>query len=786
MRNALYQFKKKSQQEEKIVSIITSLVKRRQFLLGAVGSTCALTCRKLAAFAVANGAGATGNSVRAELEAQTASAAAATAAINKCPHLLSPLRIRNVMLKNRIMHTVSPPHAMQGPENYPTDVYRNHYSNMAKNAAIVSVNEAWGSYPMRYSGTSGTDHMSDHIWEDIPPVHNYLNRMLDDIHIEGALVAYVGEPGGGTTPRSSAQGAAGGQGGAPGGAGGPGGGAPQGAAGGQSGASHPAVMNADGSYSGEEGIHGAGNMSARRATGGAGGPGGPGGQRQDTRTVQEIVTEAKNLEARGYDVYQLSSTNREAVEAVRNSTSMILLTHLTVPMDQGQDTTPLHEWVYDRSSYDWQFGKSTPGVSNDNQPTRDMIDGAVESAKKLDGLTDILWIRDGHNEHPNSFTLNPDKPYHLYYAEALKKAGIKTLLCPSAGFHDAAQNDQFIAAGLTDMVGMTTPFFADPELVKKASEGRLDDILPCISCHNCHGLSRTHGPFYDMCSVNPKWATPAYKVQNIAAPTVKKKVAIIGGGVAGMRAAMIASERGHAVTLYERDKALGGHMQFTDYTQWKWTYRKFKDYLVHQVNKRGVEVLLNAKATPELIKSKGYDTVLVANGSQPIFSEWETAGAANVFNLMDAYTNKKTLGNNVVVVGQGMYSSECAIGLAKDGHKVTILCPTKYLIELKEIGPHNMMNQVQILENHPNINFEIETTVKNIKGDTLTYTDSTGAEKTVKADSFVIWLGNKARMDEAEKFLGSADQVLFAGDCTGKCGTVQKTQRQAFFIASQI
>lgn len=534
------------------MSIITSLVKRRQFLLGAVGSTCALTCRKLAAFAVANGAGATGNSVRAELEAQTASAAAATAAINKCPHLLSPLRIRNVMLKNRIMHTVSPPHAMQGPENYPTDVYRNHYSNMAKNAAIVSVNEAWGSYPMRYSGTSGTDHMSDHIWEDIPPVHNYLNRMLDDIHIEGALVAYVGEPGGGTTPRSSAQGAAGGQGGAPGGAGGPGGGAPQGAAGGQSGASHPAVMNADGSYSGEEGIHGAGNMSARRATGGAGGPGGPGGQRQDTRTVQEIVTEAKNLEARGYDVYQLSSTNREAVEAVRNSTSMILLTHLTVPMDQGQDTTPLHEWVYDRSSYDWQFGKSTPGVSNDNQPTRDMIDGAVESAKKLDGLTDILWIRDGHNEHPNSFTLNPDKPYHLYYAEALKKAGIKTLLCPSAGFHDAAQNDQFIAAGLTDMVGMTTPFFADPELVKKASEGRLDDILPCISCHNCHGLSRTHGPFYDMCSVNPKWATPAYKVQNIAAPTVKKKVAIIGGGVAGMRAAMIASERGHAVTVYER------------------------------------------------------------------------------------------------------------------------------------------------------------------------------------------------------------------------------------------
>ncbi len=506
--------------------------------------------------------------------------------------------------------------------------------------------------------------------------------------------------------------------------------------------------------------------------------------------MKEIVDDAKDIESQGYDVYELSSTKPEAVEAVRNATNLILMTKMRVG-SQGQQmgatgpTTNLHNWVYEGSDLDWPFGASSPGLG-DNKPTRDELEQAVETARKLEGLTDIVWLRDGHDEHPNSFTQNPDKPFNLYYAEAIKKAGIKVLVCPSAGFHDAAQNDEFIASGITDMVGMATPFFADPEYIKKVSEGRLDDILPCIQCHNCHGISRTDGPWYDTCTVSPKWATPAYKLQNIAAPTAKKNVAVIGGGVAGMRAAIVASERGHKVTLYERDKVLGGHMQFTDYTQWKWTYRKFKDYLINQVSKHGVEVLLNTKATPDALKAKGYDTVLVANGAQPTFSEWETAGAANIFNLMDAYSNKSALGKSIVVVGEGMYSTEAAIGMAKDGHKVMILCPSKDLIELKYIGSHNMMNQIQILQNHPNLDFELETKVKSIKGNTITYADAKGAEKTLQADSFVIWSGMKPRVDDAEKFVGSAAQVLFMGDCTGKAGTVQKTQRQAFFMASQV
>jgi len=138
------------------------------------------------------------------------------------------------------------------------------------------------------------------------------------------------------------------------------------------------------------------------------------------------------------------------------------------------------------------------------------------------------------------------------------------------------------------------------------------------------------------------------------------------------------------------------------------------------------------------------------------------------------------------MIGAGRIGTELAIDMAKDGHKITQICADKDLIELEFIGAHNMMNQILILQNHPDYDCILEATVKSITGGKVTYTDSTGSEKSVQADSIVIYSGLKPRMDEAEKFLGSANQVLLLGDCTGKNGTIQKTIRSAFFVTSQV
>jgi pyruvate/2-oxoglutarate dehydrogenase complex dihydrolipoamide dehydrogenase (E3) component len=161
------------------------------------------------------------------------------------------------------------------------------------------------------------------------------------------------------------------------------------------------------------------------------------------------------------------------------------------------------------------------------------------------------------------------------------------------------------------------------------------------------------------------------------------------------------------------------------------------------------------------------------------------AGGGNVFDILTVYSKKKALGKNVVIIGAGRIGTETGICLAKDGYNVTVLTSGKEMIEPEFIGPHNMMNQELIYQSHPNFSYVLEATAKIISGDVI-YVNATGAEKSVQADSVVIYSGLKPRMDEAVKFSDSAGQVLFLGDCTGKNGTIQKTIRSAFFVASQV
>jgi 2,4-dienoyl-CoA reductase-like NADH-dependent reductase (Old Yellow Enzyme family)/thioredoxin reductase len=700
------------------VSVIESLIKRRQFLLGAVGSTCALTCKKLAAFAVADGANASKSPVHAAVAAQKASAAAVMAAGNNCPHLLSPLRIRNVVLKNRIMHTVSPAYFMQGPENFPAEMYRNHYSNMAKNAAIVSMNTHYGKYPKTYAkGQIGPSaNFCDTSWEDIPPVENYVQRLMEDIHCEGALILSAGNTG------------------------------------------------ALGAFQASSGAPSGPTAGAPGSPGSANGPSfvAPSGGQVN---VEELVARVKEAEAKGYDVFRLDTHNTEALRALRNATDLILLADIVGTIGA-------------------RSGKNSFGVTNNNQPSASEIEKGVEAARKLEGLVDIVTIRTGGL---NAWTEDQGKPFSLPLAEAIKKAGIKVITCPCGGFHNPIQNEEFIATGKTDMVGMTRPFFADPELARKLRAGMADDVIPCIGCQNCHGVSLTApGPWYATCTVNPKWGLPPYKLTSITAPRKTRKVAVIGGGPAGMKAAIVAAERGHKVTLYEKSDALGGLQKVSDYSQWRWTFKDLKDYYIYQVNKAGIDVQLKTAATPQMIKSKGYDTVLVATGAEPVISKLEGADPNKVFDIVSAYTNKKALGENVVIIGAGKLGTEAGLGLAKDGHTVTVLASSEDLVEPENCGPENVRDQFMIIKYHPKFKYLLGVTIKGVTGGMVTYTNSDGKDESVQADSIVVWSGLKPRMDEAEKFFGSADEVLLLGDCTGKNGSLQKSIRSAFFVASQV
>ncbi len=666
-----------------------------------VTSTSALACDKLSGLV---------NQVFREGAALASEKSAARTTTVRYPHLLSPLRVRNKVLKNRIMHTPSPPHSLQGPENYPADPYRAHYSEMAKNAAIVTINEHFGKWPKAWDPKTddGRSHYSDSMWEDIPPVHNYLQQMIEEIHCEGAIVAGGKVAGGG--------------------------------------------------------------MGSFNASGAGG------------YKVEEVVAEAKRLEDRGYDAVWVGNryiNSREELrpvlefmQAVRKSTELIIVAWF-LPLTRGKSRGLMAAGV---------------GVDSGDLASGPEFDEFMEMVKMIEGSADILQMKDtGHfTDHPNSFTMEKGKPWMLRFSQAIKERGIKIITAPGGGFHDPDQNEEFIASGKTDMVGMATPLFADPEYVKKAYEGRGQDIVPCVMCHNCHGISRTKGPWYDTCTVNPKWGLSETKKRSIRAPASSKKVAVIGGGPAGMKAAITAAERGHRVTLFENAGALGGLLRHTDYSQWKWAYRDFKDFLVRQTYRAGVEVLLNTEATPEMLKERKYDTVLAAVGAEPAVSRIPGSDNRNVYDIVNVYSSKNSLGKNVVIIGAGVFGTETGIGLAKDGYRVTVLAGGRELIPEDAIGPHNMENQIDIYKHHENFSYVLEAGVTGISEGKVTYRDSSGSEKSIQADSVVIYAGLRPRMDEAMKFSGSAGQFFLIGDCTGRAGTLQKTIRSAFFMASQV
>jgi len=706
------------------MSFIKTIMGRRQFLAAGVASTCALTCRKIAGLH-ANAVAAAEQVARAN---QAGAAGTVKVAGSSCPHLLAPLAIRDKVLKNRIMYTVAGHFTFQGPENYPSDAYRNHYSNIAKNVAIVTVMTMFGKYPKTYHARKenpemwGWEHLSNNKWEDIPATWNYVERMLEDIHCEGSLAVF----------------------------------------GANTGDVGDAVVTGD--VTSEDGKGGMVSYGSKPNSTGL--PNGRGAGvdavgAKPLSTIQEIVDDAKDKQSLGYDVYMLVDTDPEAARAVRNATNMLLI-----------------------APYSARGLGASKGASV--KPTSDEIEKAVETARKLEGAADIFLMRSDGAAGGSWETSKYEEGTGYYLAEAIKKAGVKIVVCLGGGLHNPAKNDEYIAKGIVDMVAMTRPIIADHDLAEKAASGRADEVIPCVQCSNCHSESMTSGLHISRCSVNPAWEMTAYKLRSIEAPLKKKKVAVIGGGPAGMKAAIIAAERGHKVTLYEKEAALGGQQQHTDYSSWVWTYKNYKDYLVHMTKKAGVEVMLNTKADPAAIRAAGYDTVLVAVGSELVKSKLSGAEAGNVFDLQTCYSRKKDLGQNVVVVGAGKLGVEAALSIALDGHKVTVLSPNGEMYNPADIGAHNVSEQTKLYKSLPNFKYFLNTTVTGITGGKVTYKDKDGATQSIQADSIVLWNGLKPRAEEAASFMACAPEVRVLGDCNGQNGRIISATRNAFIVASRV
>jgi len=259
---------------------------------------------------------------------------------------------------------------------------------------------------------------------------------------------------------------------------------------------------------------------------------------------------------------------------------------------------------------------------------------------------------------------------------------------------------------------------------------------------------------------------------------------VVGGGPAGMKAALVAADRGHRVTLYEKSNALGGLLKTTDNVSFKWPLRDFLHYLVRQIAKAKVRVLLNTEATVDALKEEQYDAVLVAVGSEPIAPRIPGADGKNVMFAQDVYGNEDALAEEVVIVGGGEVGIETGMHLAEKGHRVTLLeMGAKLAPNAPPAHFYNMFRDAW--ERQPNLRCLVEARCTSVGTNKVTYTDTQGAEHAIEAGSVVIAAGVKPMNDSALEFYGAAERFFLIGDCN-VVGNVQKALRSAFSIASML
>lgn len=303
--------------------------------------------------------------------------------------------------------------------------------------------------------------------------------------------------------------------------------------------------------------------------------------------------------------------------------------------------------------------------AEEEQPGYD-VEYWLDFCQMCEGLVDIFQIRgwDGSYTHVGGYNSTKESPWNLQFAEKFKARGIKALCAPVGGFGDPDTMEQFLAEGRTDLIAMARQYYADTSFGIKLQEGRGADVTPCLRC-----MGKCDSP---SCAVNPY----SMLLQNpglFPATKGSKKVAVIGGGPAGVRAALAADERGHQVTIYEKSDALGGQAKFAVYPDFKWNLRDYLYRMRRQVAQSGCQVRLNTLATPEQIKSEGYDAVILALGSEAKTIPVQGAELPGVLTIDQVYENPDAIGQRVVLVGGGASGKETALYLARTGRQVTLL-----------------------------------------------------------------------------------------------------------------
>ena len=409
---------------------------------------------------------------------------------------------------------------------------------------------------------------------------------------------------------------------------------------------------------------------------------------------------------------------------------------------------------------------------------------AVQFAQWLveDGV-DMLHVAQANHTGNMADTIPPMgvQPYGFFVKIAgdIKKA-VNVPVSAVGRIVDADMAARVIESGMADIVAMGRPLLADPDWGTKIAAGKACDIRRCISCNKGCTDAIQNRQFLS-CVLN---AENGYEnTRSIQPAAQKKKIAVLGGGPAGLEAARVAALRGHDVTLFEKTTSLGGQLNIACVPPRKEEMRRAAQDLIHAVCNAGVHLCMGQTRTAEQLKDAGFEAVINAVGAHSAAPRIPGIDSVNVADAWRVLAGEQQVYGTVAVIGGGMVGCETAEYLAARGCKVSVI----EMMDKIAAGESTTILPT-LLENYKTYGVEQYPShkVKEFRMDAVVCENKDGAEVTIPCDYIVLAMGARSNAFDAAALEAAGIPVYSIGDAAGKAADISNAIRTGYDTACQL
>ena len=409
---------------------------------------------------------------------------------------------------------------------------------------------------------------------------------------------------------------------------------------------------------------------------------------------------------------------------------------------------------------------------------------AVQFAQWLveDGV-DMLHVAQANHTGNMADTIPPMgvQPYGFFVKIAgdIKKA-VNVPVSAVGRIVDAEMAARVIESGMADIVAMGRPLLADPDWGTKIAAGKACDIRRCISCNKGCTDAIQNRQFLS-CVLN---AENGYEnTRSIQPAAQKKKIAVLGGGPAGLEAARVAALRGHDVTLFEKTTTLGGQLNIACVPPRKEEMRRATQDLIHAVCNAGVHLCMGQTRTAEQLKDAGFEAVINAVGAHSAAPRIPGIDSVNVADAWKVLAGEQQVYGTVAVIGGGMVGCETAEYLAARGCKVSVI----EMMDKIAAGESSTILPT-LLENYKTYGVEQYPShkVKEFRMDAVVCENKDGAEVTIPCDYIVLAMGARSNEFDAAALEAASIPVYSIGDAAGKAADISNAIRTGYDTACQL